>query len=205
MATVETAGTVLIRPDILNRFDFRVLFGNDRPVELELGAGDGSFALQYAAHRPDRNLLAVERLLGRLRKIERKAPRLGLSNIRGLRIEATYLLEWMIAPGSLEAIHVYFPDPWPKKRHLRRRLVNDAFAVLAAQALAPGGRMFCRTDDEDYFQQMTTVFDGAAGFVRDVEPEGLLALKTDFEVHFNGQGIPTRHAVWRRTATPAAS
>lgn len=205
MATVEPAGPVLIRPDILNRFDFRSLFGNDRPVELELGAGDGSFALQYAARRPDRNLLAVERLLGRLRKIERKAPRLGLTNIRGLRIEATYLLDWMVAPGSLEAIHVYFPDPWPKKRHLRRRLVNDAFAVLAARALAPGGRMFCRTDDEDYFQQMTTVFDAAAGFVRDAEPEGLLEVKTDFEAHFNAQGIPTRHACWRRSGeAPAA-
>lgn len=203
MATVETAGTVLIRPDILNRFDFRTLFGNDRPVELELGAGDGSFALQYAARRPDRNLLAVERLLGRLRKIERKAPRLGLTNIRGLRIEATYLLDWMIPTGSLDAIHVYFPDPWPKKRHLRRRLINEAFAILAARALAPGGRMFCRTDDEEYFQQMTTVFDAAAGFVRDTEPEGLLEVKTDFEVHFNAQGIPTRHACWRRATASA--
>jgi tRNA (guanine-N7-)-methyltransferase len=101
MASVVPSESLLIRPDILRRFDFPSLFGNDRPVELELGSGDGSFLLQYAGRRPEVNFLAVERLLGRLRKIERKAPRLGLRNIRGLRLEATYLLEWMIPPGSL--------------------------------------------------------------------------------------------------------
>jgi len=199
MASETHPDSLLIRPDILSRFDFPALFGSPRPVELELGSGDGSFMLQYAALHPETSFLAVERLLGRLRKVERKGGRLGLWNIRGLRMEATYLLEWMIPAGSLAAIHVYFPDPWPKKRHLRRRLVNDAFAVLAARALAPGGRMHCRTDDADYFEQMTTVFDAAAGFVRGKEPAGLLEVKTDFEAEFNAQGIPTRHATWVRS------
>ena len=203
MVSETQSDSLLIRPDILRRFDFAALFGNQGPVELELGAGDGSFLLQYAAKEPGTNFLGVERLLGRLRKVERKAPRLGLRNIRGLRLEATYLLEWMIPPASLAAIHVYFPDPWPKKRHLRRRLINEAFAVLAARALAPGGRMFCRTDDADYFAQMTTVFDAAEGFVRGEAPAGLLEVKTDFETEFNAQGIPTRHATWIRSATPA--
>jgi tRNA (guanine-N7-)-methyltransferase len=204
MASVVPSESLLIRPDILRRFDFPSLFGNDRPVELELGSGDGSFLLQYAGRRPGVNFLAVERLLGRLRKIERKAPRLGLRNIRGLRLEATYLLEWMIPPGSLSAIHVYFPDPWPKKRHLRRRLVNDAFAVLAARAYAPGGSLICRTDDADYFEQMTTVLDAAAGFVRGVEPADLLEVNTDFETQFNAEGKPTRHAVWVRSEGAAS-
>jgi tRNA (guanine-N7-)-methyltransferase len=199
MASETHPDSLLIRPDILSRFDFPALFGNARPVELELGSGDGSFMLRYAALHPETSFLAVERLLGRLRKVERKGGRLGLGNIRGLRIEATYLLEWMIPAGSLAAIHVYFPDPWPKKRHLRRRLINDAFAVLAARALAPGGRMHCRTDDADYFAQMTTVFDAAAGFVRGTEPAGLLEVKTDFEAEFNARGIPTRHATWVRS------
>ncbi len=190
--------SLLIRPDILNRFEFKSLFGSSNPVELELGSGDGSFMLQYAALHPETNFLAVERLLGRLRKVDRKGNRLGLRNVRGLRMEAAYLMEWMLPPECLTGLHIYFPDPWPKKRHLRRRLVNDFFAVLAGRALVPGGRIHCRTDDLDYFNQMTRVFDSAAGFVRGVEPLGLLEVKTDFEVSFNAQGISTLHGTWIR-------
>ena len=141
MASDLFPDTILIRPDILSRLDFAVLFGNTAPVELELGAGDGSFLLQYSAAHPEVNFLGVERLFGRLRKIDRKGRRQGLKNLRGLRMEATYLMDWMIAPASLSAIHVYFPDPWPKKRHHRRRLINPAFAALAAQSLRPGIRL----------------------------------------------------------------
>jgi tRNA (guanine-N7-)-methyltransferase len=94
---------------------------------------------------------------------------------------------------------VYFPDPWPKKRHHRRRLINPAFAALAAQSLRPGGRFHCRTDDASYFEQMLEVFNGATEhFLPGQEPEGLLEVKTDFEREFNAQGIPTRHATWVR-------
>ncbi|MSU85342.1 MAG: tRNA (guanosine(46)-N7)-methyltransferase TrmB [Pedosphaera sp.] len=199
MASDLFPDTILIRPDILSRLDFAVLFGNTAPVELELGAGDGSFLLQYSAAHPEVNFLGVERLFGRLRKIDRKGRRQGLKNLRGLRLEATYLMGWMIAPASLSAIHVYFPDPWPKKRHHRRRLINPAFAALAAQSLRPGGRFHCRTDDASYFEQMLEVFNGATEhFLPGQEPEGLLEVKTDFEREFNAQGIPTRHATWVR-------
>jgi tRNA (guanine-N7-)-methyltransferase len=199
MASDLFPDSILIRPDILCPLDFPALFGNGAPVELELGAGDGSFLLQYAAIQPGVNFLGVERLFGRLRKIDRKGRRLGLSNLRGLRLEATYLMDWMIPPGSLSAIHVYFPDPWPKKRHHHRRLINPAFAVLAARALAPGGRFHCRTDDVSYFEQMLQVFQGASGhFDAAEEPAGLLEVKTDFERQFNAGGIPTRHATWLR-------
>jgi len=101
MASDLFPDSILIRPDILCRLDFPALFGNGAPVELELGAGDGSFLLQHAAIHPGVNFLGVERLFGRLRKIDRKGRRLGLSNLRGLRLEATYLMDWMIPPGSL--------------------------------------------------------------------------------------------------------
>lgn len=199
MASDLFPDTILIRPDILSRLDFPTLFGNGAPVELELGAGDGSFLLQYAGAHPEVNFLGVERLFGRLRKIDRKGRRLGLKNLRGLRMEATYLMDWMIPPGSLTAIHVYFPDPWPKKRHHHRRLINPAFAALAARALAPGGRFHCRTDDASYFEQMLEVFHGAVDdFVTGSEPAALLEVKTDFERQFNAEGIPTRHATWVR-------
>ncbi len=193
----RTEPSLRIATDILQRLDFPALFGRSAPVEVELGAGDGSFLLGHAAAHPGRDFVGVERLLGRLRKIDRKGRRRGLANLRALRLEAAYVLEWMIPAASLHALHVYFPDPWPKRRHWKRRLVNTRFVELAAKALAPGGTVYVRTDDPSYFEQMTEVFDGATLFERVEEPAGLLELKTDFESEFNARGIDTRHAAWR--------
>ena len=202
MDTAPTAAiqepTLRVRADILQRLDFPALFGRPAPVELELGAGDGSFLLAHAAAHPERDFVGVERLLGRLRKIDRKGRRRGLANLRALRLEAGYVLEWMIRPGSLDALHVYFPDPWPKRRHWKRRLVNPRFVELSARALAPGGFVYLRTDDDAYFAQMTEVFDGGAEFERVPEPVGLLERRTDFETDFNSRGIPTQHGAWRK-------
>ena len=192
----------ILRPDIMRRLDFGGIFGNSRPVELELGAGDGGFMARYAGAHPELNLIAVERLLGRLRKIDRKARRGGLTNIRCLRLEASYVLDWMIPAGSLSAIHLYFPDPWPKRRHWKNRLVNDAFAVSASRALRPGGVFYARTDDAPYFEQIRAVFDAASarGDVAEVTvPPELLAVTTDFEAAFHAEGKGTLYAAWRRT------
>jgi len=191
-----------VRPDIMQRLDFAAVFGNVHPVELELGAGDGSFLAQYAARWPDRNFLGVERLLGRLRKLDRKARRTGLVNLRGLRLEAAYVLEWMVPPGALSALHVYFPDPWPKRRHWKRRLLNANFTRLTQVALAPGGLIFLRTDHAGYFEQMNEVFHDHAGFAPVTEPAELLALKTDFELDFNARGIVTHHVAFQRLVAP---
>ncbi len=189
-----------LKPDVMQRLDLAAEFGRPNPVELELGAGDGSFLIQYAAARPETNFLGVERLLGRLRKIGRKARRGGLQNIRVLRLEASYVLRFMIPAGSLAGIHVYFPDPWPKRRHWKRRLVNAAFTGHAQATLAIGGTVFLRTDDVSYFTQMTEVFGANPAFVRVEEPAELLAVKTDFEQEFNARGIPTNHAAYRRVS-----
>ena len=82
---------------------------------MELGCGDASFLVDYARRHPERNFIGVERLLGRLRKLDRKGRRAGLTNLRGVRIESSYFLEYLLPPHSVSALHVYFPDPWPNQ------------------------------------------------------------------------------------------
>jgi tRNA (guanine-N7-)-methyltransferase len=183
---------------IVDRLVPAMLFARSQPLEVELGSGDGTFITQYAQRRPDRNFLGVERLLGRLRKIDRKGQRAGLANLRLIRIEAAYLLEYLLPPESVEALHVYFPDPWPKRKHQKNRLVNARFTELAAHALTPRGRVYLRTDDRDYFEQMTSVFTASGRFLPAETPAELGTLLTDFEKDFHEKGVATVRAVYQR-------
>jgi len=100
---------------------------------------------------------------------------------------------------STLAIHVYFPDPWPKKKHRRHRLINERFPILADQTLSPGGVVYLRTDDTDYFEEMKAVFSTAKSFVPTGTPESLLEIRTDFERDFNERGITTLRAAFKRS------
>ena len=181
---------------ILERVKLTDLFSQDQPLEVELGSGDGSFLVNYATLHPERNFLGVERLLGRLRKLDRKGRRAGLTNLRGVRIESAYFLEYLLPHHSTAALHIYFPDPWPKRKHRRHRLINERFPALARQALAPGGVVCMRTDDEDYFAQMRSVFDASPMFRLIETPAELAALLTDFEREFHALGVQTLRAAY---------
>jgi len=173
------------------------LFPKSQPLEVELGCGDASFLVEYARRNPEKNFIGVERLLGRIAKLDKKGRRTGLANLRGVRIESTYFLRYLLPRHSAGALHVYFPDPWPKKRHHKHRMINEEFPSIAAGALATRGIVYLRTDDTAYFAQMTEVFDGAKEFEKMETPPVLLELTTDFERDFHGRGIPTRHATYR--------
>jgi tRNA (guanine-N7-)-methyltransferase len=196
----KAAGASLIYelPSYVERLDLGRLFAARQPLELELGSGDGSFLVQWAGRHPGRNFLGVERLMGRLRKLDRKGRRAGLVNLRGLRIEAAYGLQYLLPPGSVAVLHVYFPDPWPKRKHQRRRLVNEHFTVVAAQALETGGTVYLRTDDPEYFQQMLEVFAANSRFQPIPTPEELSAVVTDFERDFLARGIVTQRAAYQK-------
>lgn len=182
---------------IVEPLELTELFPNSQPLEVELGCGDASFLVEYARRHPDRDFIGVERLLGRINKLDRKGRRAGLANLRGVRIESSYFLQYLLPPHSAAALHVYFPDPWPKKKHRRHRLINEQFPALARAALVPGGRIYLRTDDTDYFQQMTDVFNTGKGFEQIETPVELEALPTDFEREFNAKGIQTLRAAYR--------
>jgi tRNA (guanine-N7-)-methyltransferase len=199
MAPKNSPGGLLIElRSIVERLDVGPLFPAAQPLEVELGSGDGSFLLEYARRNPAKNLIGVERLLGRVGKIDRKGRRAGLTNLRGLRIESAYFLEYLLPSLAASAIHVYFPDPWPKRKHRRNRLINERFTELARQALAPGGTVFLRTDDADYFEQMTAVFAASPHFRPEETPAALAEITTDFERDFNAQGIATRRAAYAK-------
>ncbi len=182
----------------VERLDYHRMFEQRQPIEVEIGCGDGGFLAHYAAHHPGRNFIGVERLKGRLGKLARRGSREGLTNVRLLRIEAGYFVEYLLPPASVATVHIYFPDPWPKKRHHKNRLIQPPFATLLARALQPGGTVFLRTDNLEYFTQMREVFGGASEFTATETPEELKSVVTDFERDFNAQGIPTNHAAYRR-------
>ncbi len=196
--TEDQTNLVVQLNSIVEPLDVARLFPISQSLEVELGSGDGSFLLEYARRNPGINFVGIERLLGRIAKLDRKGRRLGLSNLRGVRIESSYFLQWLLPPRSAAALHIYFPDPWPKKRHHKFRLINAQFPSLTQQALAAGGTVFLRTDDADYFAQMKEVFGAAAEtFVEVPTPAWLAEITTDFERDFNAQGIPTLRAAYR--------
>ena len=182
---------------ILEPMALAELFPKPQPLEVELGCGDASFLVEYARRNPDTNFIGVERLLGRIQKLDKKGRRIGLKNVRGVRIESAYFLQYLLPPHAATALHIYFPDPWPKKKHRRHRLINEGFPALARNALAPGGVVFLRTDDADYFQQMNEVFNAAKEFEKAETPSSLAEITTDFERDFNAQGIPTLRAAYK--------
>ncbi len=191
--------TLILRPSsYVERLKPGQIFPVSQPVEVELGSGDGSFLAAYARLHPKRNFLGVERLLGRLRKLDRKGMRAGLKNLRLIRIEASYLLEYLLPCASVCVLHIYFPDPWPKRRHHKNRLVNTRFTDLVRQALAPGGLVYMRTDDADYFAQMTAVFTENPAFQAVETPAPLAEILTDFERDFQTKGIGTLRAAFQR-------
>jgi tRNA (guanine-N7-)-methyltransferase len=194
---VTPANLIVELRSIVERLNLAELFPKPQPLEVELGCGDASFLAEYARRNPERNFIGVERLLGRIQKLDRKGRRAGLANLRGVRIESAYFLQYILPPHAASALHIYFPDPWPKKKHRRHRLINEGFLALAQSALAPGGVVYLRTDDADYFQQMTEVFAASNGYQKVETPVELAEVLTDFERDFNAQGIPTLRAAYR--------
>ena len=189
-ATSAAAGSgEFIPADYFRRLDPGEVFHNDRPLEVDLGCGDGSFLVTMAQDLPERNFLGVERLLGRVRKVCRRAHRLGLNNVKVLRLEAKYTVEWLLCPDSVSRLHLLFPDPWPKARHHKRRLVQHPFLTAVEQVLVPGGEFLFKTDDADYFEWAEEQLATFPGLKRIDWPEDAFTYaETDFERQWKAEG-----------------
>lgn len=137
--------------------DLPALFGRTAPIELEIGCGMGDAVIAMASARPEHDFLAVDVHTPGLGNVLRLAERAGLTNVRAACGDALDLLRAQIRPDTLDAVHVYFPDPWPKARHHKRRIVRPDVAALLADRLRPGGTLYCATDWAEYAEEMLAV------------------------------------------------
>ncbi len=138
--------------------DWFELFGRRAPVELEIGCGNGRFVAREAAARPETDFLAVDRARPYASLAARRLAKAALANARAGCAEAEDLLERLVAPASLDAAHIYFSDPWPKRRHAKRRLFQWPFLGLLARALKPGAIARVKTDVDWYFADIAALF-----------------------------------------------
>ncbi len=184
--------------DIFRRAEPHEIFARPAPLEVDFGCGEGAFLLAMARRHPERNFLGTERLLGRVRNVCERAARAKLANLRVLRLESAYAVKHLLPLGIIEVAHILFPDPWPKRHHQPRRLVQDDFVRDLHSALAPGAEVRLKTDDFPYFLWMQKVIARVGGFEREEWPEEEEAARTGFEQHFMKQGLPIHRARLRK-------
>jgi tRNA (guanine-N7-)-methyltransferase len=175
----------------------QTLFGRVAPLVLEIGSGMGETTAAIAQAHSETDFIAVEVHGPGVGSLLNRIDSLGLRNLKVIRHDAVEVLQSMIADGSLAAIHLFFPDPWPKKRHHKRRLVQPAFAALAARKLAPGATLHAATDWPEYAQHMEEVLAGEP--LLEPAASGLFERPaTKFEARGQRLGHPIRDLYWRR-------
>ena len=189
-----------IPPDYFRKLDRAEIFPDPkRRLEIDLGCGDGSFLVGLAGHYPERYFLGVERLLGRARRAYRKACRGDLENLKVLRLETSYTLEWLLPDTCASRIHLLFPDPWPKKRHHKRRLVTAEFCAALGRVLEPGGEFLLKTDDTEYFEESMAVLTASPDLEEIAIEDGTFFYpQTDFERRWLEQSKAIRSACFVR-------
>lgn len=170
-----------------------------KPLEVDLGCGDGLFLEQMAALNPEHNFLGVERLAGRVTKTARRIARRGLANARVLRLESNYTIGWLLPPRSLSRLHLLCPDPWPKKAHRKNRIINDeGFLPGLQRVLMPGAEFFLKSDDAGFFENALEVMSAAPAFRRlDWSAEPSEYPRTTFENQWLALGKTMHRARWQ--------
>ncbi|HLT43937.1 MAG TPA: tRNA (guanosine(46)-N7)-methyltransferase TrmB [Luteimonas sp.] len=177
--------------------DFDAVFGRSAPRVLEIGFGNGEALRFAAAHDPGRDLIGIEVHAPGVGRLLNALAADDAANVRVYHHDAVEVLRSEIADASLDEIRIYFPDPWHKKRHNKRRLVQPAFAALLVRKLATNGRLHLATDWRDYAEQMWDVLDATPGLRNRAGPRGHVP-RPDWrpQTHFETRGQRLGHGVW---------
>ncbi len=204
----RTESPFRLDPDEAMRgLDWSRVFATDGPieVEVEIGIGKGRFLLEVAAARPEIRMLGIDWANQYLRIAEERAAKRGLENVRFLRADARDLVHRAFPPASVRTFYVFYPDPWPKKRHHKRRFFQHETANDIARILVPGGHLHAATDHDEYWSVIESILDFHSAFERLHEfggPEFPLspdAPLTNFEAKYEVQGRNRHRASWRRS------
>jgi tRNA (guanine-N7-)-methyltransferase len=175
--------------------DFRATFGRSAPVIVEVGSGMGETTARIARENPQNDYLAIEVHAPGVGSLLKRLAEESIGNVRVIRHDAVEVLRDMVPQGSLAGLHVFFPDPWPKKRHHKRRLVQPAFARLAAERLAPGGYIHVATDWQEYAEHVLAVL-SCEKLLRNTAEDYAPRPVSRPETKFERRGLKLGHAVW---------
>jgi tRNA (guanine-N7-)-methyltransferase len=177
------------------KIDFEELFGNPNPVVIEIGFGMGSATFQIAQARRDLNFLAIEVFLTGFAKLLNWVGQSELKNIKLIRFDAVEVLTSMIEDNSVAGFHLFFPDPWPKKRHHKRRLIQPPFVELLTKKLKSGGYIYAVTDWQEYGEQILEVLGGNSQLVN---PSKGFAVRKNWRpvTSFERKGVAQGHQIW---------
>ena len=184
-----------------DRLQFESIFQRVAPVEIEVGIGKGRFLLQQAEERPDFNYLGLEWSRKHLRVAKERAVRRGLTNVRLYRADARHVLADLVPDGSLQRLHVYCPDPWPKKRHRKRRFFTERMVPHLERVLTLGGYLNLSTDVEPYFEEIDEILSAHTSLKKDPDPLFLVTREggsTNYEVKYMQAGRFIHRASYRR-------
>jgi len=196
----DTSG-IAIEPAALDGLQWPELFGRTAPVEVEIGTGKGGFLLRRAMEHPEIDFLGIEWANKFYRFAADRMRRWGVQNVRMVRADASHFIRMQCPRSSLSMLHVYHPDPWPKKRHHKRRLFQPAFVEAAVACLVPGGRIAVQTDHAEYFGIIHDLLTGHPELeeVEFQQAAGTDELENNFEVKYRREGREIyRLAVRRR-------
>jgi tRNA (guanine-N7-)-methyltransferase len=183
---------VLKVTDITKPFEFDLT----RPLEIEVGCGKGQFLTKRAKENPDCDFLGIERMLERVRLFDGKCRRGCIDNAMVLRLEALYTFHYLLPAHHARRVYVFFPDPWPKKKHHSHRLFGPLFLNALWKRLEIGGKIEFATDHREYFETVCECFAGDPRFKRQEPMPRPKEVWTEFETMFRNQGLPIYNAAW---------
>jgi len=194
-----TSGDIEINPRASGfvRLDLREVFGNDHPVVLEIGSGKGRFLISSAMEQPEKNFIGIEKSLHYHRVIRERAAKRHLTNIRLINHDAFLVLRDMLADASIDEIHIYFPDPWPRRREQKRRIIRSEVMKEMVRVLVPGGSGIYATDHREYFEAAAPVIEQwfRAERGKPEEPP-----RTNYEAKYRAEGREIFEVRFRRIA-----